>query len=258
MNQEPEVREVELRLRRLGATLRSELGTRQVAPAVVDTLRHDRVAGDARSRGRIGRVAATVAIGVVVTTSTAWAIKTVVFDGGAVTVHHGPAPTTPVVVRIGLGRRVSLEHARTLSTFLQPHVSWLDAAPTAWIDDNVPGQLSLSYPSGPALPGVSSSGLGMVIQTFEGDGHEVIRKYLANDTRAERVQIGGADAVFLDGGDHTLFYLRPDGSYSTTPGRLVGNALILRNGRLTVRIEAEIPLPRLVEVANSLSPRHGS
>jgi hypothetical protein len=97
----------------------------------------------------------------------------------------------------------------------------------------------------------------MVIQTFVGDGHEVIRKYLANDTTSERVEIAGADAVFLHGGDHMLFYLRPDGRYATVPGRLVGNALILRRGPLTVRIEAQLPLPRLVQLATSLSRRGG-
>src|SRR5207237_8735114 len=120
-----------------------------------------------------------------------------------------PAPTKPLVVRVGLGKPVSLEHARTLEIFLEPHVSWLREGPTAWLDDNVPGQLSLSYPTGPGLPEVDASGLGMVIQTFEGDGREVIRKYLANDTRAERVQIAGTDAVFLSGGAHTVFYLKP-------------------------------------------------
>jgi hypothetical protein len=252
-----DVSEVELRLRRLGATLRSELATRDVAPAVVDTLRRERAARDTRSPRHVTRgvrLAAIVAVGLVLTTSAAWAVKNIVFDGGAVTVHRGPAPapTSPPVRNIRLGERVGLERARALPGFLQPHVRWLDATPTAWLDRAVPEQLSLTYPPGPALREVDATGVGMVIQTFVADGREVIRKYLANDTRAEPVQIGGADAVFLHGGDHTLFYLRSDGGYTTVPGRLVGNALLLRRGRLTVRIEADLPLPRLVEIATSL------
>jgi hypothetical protein len=258
VDQEPEVRDVEARLHQLGATLRSELGTSDVVPAVAARLRRDRVAAVSRSRGRIGRLAALVAVGLVVTTSAAWAVKAVFFDGGAVTVHRGPAPTKPLVAGIDLGKPVSLEHAQTLPTFVEPHVPWLTEPPTAWVDDHVPGQMSLSYPPGRGLPEVSASGLGMVIQTFDGDGREVIRKYLANDTQAQRVQIAGVDAVFLSGGDHTLFYLRPDGTYATAAGRLVGDALILRQGRLTVRIEANLSLQQLVELANSLSRHAGN
>jgi hypothetical protein len=257
MDEAPATSEVELRLRRLGTTLRSELTTRELVPAVVGALRRDRSERGSRPRRRIAGVAALVVVGLVAMTSTAWAIKTVVFDGGVETVHREPAPTRPLTTDIHLGRRVSLEQARTHRSFLQPDVSWLEASPTAWLDDNVSGQLSLSYPPGPELPDVSSSGLGMVIQMFEGDGREVIRKFLSSGTRTERVTIDGADAVFLHGGDHTLFYLKDDGSYSTAPGRLVGNALILRIRQLTVRIEAELPLARIVEVAESLRPaRH--
>src|SRR5438045_358606 len=122
--------DVERRLHRLGSTLRSEIATRDLAPAVVDTLRRDRAAQAARSPRRVKRVAAMIALGIVATTSTAWALKTLVFDGGTVTVHRGPAPSSslPPVRRVRLGARISLERARTLPGFLQPHVSWVDAS----------------------------------------------------------------------------------------------------------------------------------
>jgi hypothetical protein len=248
------VSDVEHRLRRLGSTLRSELATRDIAPAVVDTLRRERAAGTARSPRRVKRIAAMLTIGVVATTSTAWALKTLLFDGGAVTVHRGPAPSSsvPPVRGVRLGGRVSLERARARAGFVAPHVSWLDASPTAWVDGAVPEQLSLSYPPGGALPEVKGTGLGLLVQTFAGDGHEVIRKYLTTSSNSARVRIDGTDAVFLSGGEHTLFYLLPDGSYRSVLGRLVGNALILRHGALTVRIEAQLPLARLVEIARSL------
>lgn len=249
MDREAEVSDVELRLRRLGSALRSELATRDVVPAVVDALAHDR---DARSPRRVRRAVVAVGAAIVVSASAAWAATSVVFDGGAVTVHRGPGPASPPpeVRRPHLGERISLERARALPGFLQPHVSWLDTSPTAWVDAAVPDQLSLSYPPGRAQPGI-------LIQTFAGDGREVIRKYLVTDSKSERVRIAGADAVFLHGGDHTLFYLRPDGRYATVPGRLVGNALILRHGRLTVRIEAQLPRRRLVELATSLGRADG-
>lgn len=259
MNHEPDVTQLERRLHRLGTALRAELTTIDVVPAVVDGIRHDRATRDTKAPRRAGRIAALVSAGIVVTTSAAWALKAIVFDGGAVTVHRGPAPTaTTPVRRIGLGERITRARARTLAGFLQPHVSWLDAPPTAWVDPAVPEQLSFSYPPGPALAEIRGTGFGMVIQTFAADGREVIRKYLTtDDATAVRVQIAGSDAVFLQGGEHLLFYLRPDGRYRTVPGRLVGNALILRAGRLTVRIEAQLPLARLVEIARSLQPATG-
>jgi hypothetical protein len=261
MGREAEESDIERRLRRLGSALRSELATRDIAPAVVETLRRGRAPARqaapprrARHVRRVRRATAVAAVSAVVMTSAAWTLERVVFDGGAVTVHRGPGPasTTPATGRLDLGQRISLGRARALPGFLEPRVPWLDASPAAWLDPAVPEQLSLSYPPGPGLPEVGDPDFGLVVQTFAADGREVIRKYLATDTTSQRVQIAGADAVFLQGGDHTLFYLRPDGRYATVPGRLVGNALILRHGELTVRIETQLPLPRLVELATSL------
>jgi hypothetical protein len=250
------VPDVEQRLHQLGARLQAELADRDVVPTVVDTIQRNRAASATRSRHRVRRIAVMAALGLAVTTAAASAAETIVFDSGAETVQRRPAPTTPrtpPTPEIDLGRPVSLEHARTLPGFLEPHVPWLDGAPTAWVDDDVPRQLTLSYPPGPALPEVAASHVGLIVQTFGGDGHEAIRKYLTNDTEAERIRIRGAEGVFLHGDEHTLFYLGPDGKYVSAPGRLVGNALIFSDGRLTVRVEADLPRARLVALAISLS-----
>ncbi len=245
--------DVEQRLIRHGAMLRTQLASRSLAPTVlgaIGDLKAERPSSLPRRRTR--RIAGLAAAALVISTSTAWAISTLVFDGGPVTVHREPAPQRPVTRELDLGEPISLELARSLPTFVEPDVSWIDDPPTAWLDAKAPGQLSLTYPPGRALPEISSSGVGAVIQSFDGDGAEAIRKYLTNGTRVERVKIDGADAVYLYGGDHLLFYLEADGGYAQAPGQVVGNALIFRHGTLTVRIEADLSLGQMVELAESL------
>src|SRR5262245_59856359 len=109
MGQEAEVSDVERHIRRLGATMRAELATRDVVPAVVDRLARDRAVRDARPPRRVRRLAAAVTVGLAVLAGEAWALTSVVFDGGAVTVRRGPTPgsTVPAVTRADLGERIS-------------------------------------------------------------------------------------------------------------------------------------------------------
>jgi len=114
------------------------------------------------------------------------------------------------------------------------------------------GAVSLVFRAGPDLPAAEHTGIGLLVQEFAGDGQEVARKYLATDVRARPVVIGADEGVFLDGGDHYLFYTDPTGADVYEDGRLVGNALILTRGTLTIRLEGDLPLDRMVAIAESL------
>jgi hypothetical protein len=79
-----------------------------------------------------------------------------------------------------------------------------------------------------------------------------LNKYLRSDSRAQAVTIGSDEGVFLSGGPHYLFYEDPTGNQVIAEGRLVGNALIFQRGPLTIRLEGDLPLDRMVAIAASL------
>lgn len=247
-------RHIAAALRAHGAPLRDELAAHDLTGDVLAALARPEAPPAPAPRRRRRTAAVAMGAAAIGFASAAWALDTLVLDAGPVTVHRGEAPDLPLGGDLHLGAPIPLAHAQGLDLYLAPGVAWLAGGPQAWLDTEVTDQLSLTYAATPELPGISGTEVGILIQTFAGDGSEAIRKYLTTSTRATRLEVEGAPAVFLGGGDHVLFYLRSDGTYATAPGRSVGNALILQRDGLTVRIEADLPLDRLLELAVSLAP----
>jgi hypothetical protein len=68
------------------------------------------------------------------------------------------------------------------------------------------------------LPPAEHTGIGLLLQEFAGDGHEVIRKYFTTDARATPLTIGDTGkGVFRLDGDHALFYVDASGAYVKEP-----------------------------------------
>jgi hypothetical protein len=77
-----------------------------------------------------------------------------------------------------------------------------------------------------------------------------LQKLLNSGTDVERVSAGGALGVWLEGGEHVLYY--PGGGEERQ--RLVGNTLILqRPDNVTVRIEADIPKEEALRIFRSMT-----
>jgi hypothetical protein len=76
-----------------------------------------------------------------------------------------------------------------------------------------------------------------------------LEKLLNSDTSVERVSVGAARGVWLEGGEHVLYY--PGGGEERQ--RLVGNTLILqRPDNVTVRIEADISKGEALRIFRSM------
>ncbi len=122
-----------------------------------------------------------------------------------------------------------------------------------WFDGTAGGVTSLAYRAGPGLPAAKhADGIGLLIQEFTGDGSGFLHKYLTNGSHARQVAVGPYDGVFITGGDHFLAYDNATGEGATADGRLVGNALVFQREGLTIRIEGDLPIARMVAIGASL------
>lgn len=79
-------------------------------------------------------------------------------------------------------------------------------------------------------------------------------KHVELDTRAELARFDGKLGVWIEGGDHAVFYLANEATERSIPGRLAGNVLIWQDEDRGYRLEADISRSRALEIARSLTP----
>jgi hypothetical protein len=79
-------------------------------------------------------------------------------------------------------------------------------------------------------------------------------KLLLADTRTEFVDVHGAEGIWIEGGDHAVFYLGRSGDESRLPGYVTGNVLVWHRGLISYRLEIGASLERALELAGSLRP----
>jgi len=255
---------LETQLRALGRELDAQIEDRDLTGAVTQrlTVSSARPTSPAflrrRSPARRARPRLVVALLVVVAMLALIApVRAAVrsfFDIGVVRVHQPDTRRPPVVptAALDLGSRTTLTAARQRMPVVVPAAPGFAAPDEVWLADVGGGQLSLVYRAQAGLPRVAPSNVGLLIQEFIGDGHQVVSKHLTTNTRARPVMIGADQGVFLSGGEHFLYYMDPAGTQQLQNGRLVGRALIFPRGPLTIRIEGSLPLDRMLAIARSL------
>lgn len=82
---------------------------------------------------------------------------------------------------------------------------------------------------------------------------ELFRKLVPPSVRIEELTVDGHRAVFIDGGPHGVFLVRPDGSYEEDEGWLAGTTLLVDRGTSTLRIEGSLDRDRAVELARAMT-----
>lgn len=84
--------------------------------------------------------------------------------------------------------------------------------------------------------------------------HVLFDKLLRIDTRAEYVDVHGAEGIWLEGGDHAVFYRGRAGSEDRVAGHVTGNVLVWHRGVVSYRLELGTTRERALELAGSLRP----
>ncbi|HKA93799.1 MAG TPA: hypothetical protein VKE97_08345 [Acidimicrobiia bacterium] len=247
---------VEAELRSLSRDLDAALGVLDLSGAVTRRLQQSTrrpVPHHARRRRLVVALVAAVAATATLAIPSARAAVTSFFEIGAVRVHEQPPPPGPVAGPLILGELTTLDGARARMPVVVPTARGFAAPDEVWFDAKTGGETSLVYRSKPGPPAAKhTDGVGLLVQEFVGDGTGFLNKYLGNGSRAERVAVGPYEGIFITGGDHFLAYDTANGEGATADGRLVGNALIFTRNGLTVRIEGDLPLARMVAIGAQL------
>jgi hypothetical protein len=113
------------------------------------------------------------------------------------------------------------------------------------------GRVSLTYRPRAGLPAVAP-GVGALITEFRGSRtREFIQKALGPGTTARRVSVGGDPGVYLSGRPHGFVFIDAAGQIRMENVRLARDVLLWEHDGLVLRLEARLPLRRLLATARS-------
>ena len=176
--------------------------------------------------------------------------RTAVFDwlgiGGAQIIRVDDLPSVAATPGLEiLGDRVTLDQA-------QERAGFAFADPPE--DERAPDRILLT-------PGIrvtyvwrDDERVRLLLTQFPGDATEpgLVKKLVSSATQIDMFDIDGHRALWLEGGPHAVLFLTPDGNIGDDLGWLAGNTLLVENGGMTVRIEAQIDRADAIELARSL------
>lgn len=113
--------------------------------------------------------------------------------------------------------------------------------------------VSMLWPAGPDLP-LAEAGVGAVLTQFAGTVDvPVVSKLAGPEVEIELIRVAGAEALWITGGPHPVFYLGPDGEAIEDSGRLAGNTLLWQVGPTTLRLESALDRDAAVALAESVA-----
>lgn len=177
---------------------------------------------------------------------------------GATVQRVDELPELPAGVNtsLQLGRPVSLDQAGELARFRVLVPKALGEPDQAYHSVTPPGgRISLVYEPREALPEARETGVGLLVTEFRGDlAPEFVGKLAGEGVSVEPVSVDGRSGLWLEGGEHFLFFRSRDGQILEDTARLAGNTLLLERGNLLVRLEGELTRERALEIAASLEP----
>jgi hypothetical protein len=123
------------------------------------------------------------------------------------------------------------------------------------------GELTLTYAPRPGLPRSRYTGVGLLVNEIDGRlAPGTFGKLMPPSSRADRFRIDGELALWIEGLHgiyrqlHGYYYKDTEHNFRIGRVRLTGNALLLQQGPVLVRLEGEFPLPKAIALAHSLHP----
>ncbi len=176
-------------------------------------------------------------------------------------VERLPPATAPGDLRSHLGRRVSLEEARSLVPWqiLLPAPGGLGQPDEVYLDARYPaGVVSLLYLARPGLPSAPTAQVGLLLTEFRGSLSPgvTVQKLLDGGATVQGTRVetdaGSLPALWISGRPHEVMLLDERGEYVPDTLRLEGDVLLWAQGELTLRIESALGREQAVGIAESL------
>jgi hypothetical protein len=167
-----------------------------------------------------------------------------------------PAPTrsqSSIGERLNLGKQATLEQAQASLPYriVIPH----GLGPPDLVYLIAPSStkaVALVYLPRPALPQSAQTGVGALVIEFPGQVQpELFAKMLGPDATLEDVTVNGNPGYWIGGAPHGFFFIDAQGVTREDTFRLAGNTLIWDQGRLTIRIEADLSQAAVLQLATS-------
>jgi hypothetical protein len=152
-------------------------------------------------------------------------------------------PPSTLLTPFDLGRPLPLEQARQRAGFTVRLPSGLGQPDGVYFDRD---------PAGGAVVTVRY-GNKLVLTEWRAAA-VLFYKRLGRRVRVEQANVEGALAVWIEGGDHAVYYFGVDAAEHSHHGRLAGNVLIWQVGEIGYRLEADVSRTRAIELAESLRP----
>ena len=175
--------------------------------------------------------------------------RTAVLDwlgiGGAQIIRVDDLPSVAATPGLEiLGERVTLDQA-------QERAGFPFADPPE--DERAPDQILLTPGMRVTYVWRDRDRVRVLLTQFRGDATEpgLVKKLVSRATKTTIFEIDGHRALWLEGGPHAVLFLTPDGNVGDDLGWLAGNTLLVENGGVTVRIEAQIDRADAIELARS-------
>jgi hypothetical protein len=220
-----------------------------------------------RAPRRRRRLVLAFAIGLLLLTAAAVAA---VLRVGGIELRPAPTPTattpspTPTPTRTttpppddvvtefpdGLGPEVTLEEADAAVDFRILVPAALGEPDEIHLNTEVPGgMVSFVYLPGPGLPEIGRSGAAVVVTQFGGLVEGV--KEFNSELPPVPVDIRGNQGFYVQG-FHAFVFIDDDGDHRIVDSRRVGSTLIWQEAGAVIRVESDLPVARVVEIAESM------
>jgi hypothetical protein len=217
--------------------------TPRLAPAVVAKLpsRPDPV-----GRRRPTRRALAVALAALVLTGTAIAATALDLVPGVRIAHVEELPEVGWVTPV-FGEEATLDEVR-------PELPFEPVLPDAL---GAPDRLLLDYDleGAPVVTAVWGGEVdARVVFTQWEAGYVLFDKLLTHWTTASYVDVFGAEGIWIEGGDHAVFYRGASGGEGRVGGHVTGNILVWHRGSVSYRLELGASRERALDLAESLRP----
>lgn len=167
---------------------------------------------------------------------------------------RSPATGLPIGSSLGIGVVVTLDEAATLVEF-EPRLPTREGIGSPDVTFVAPGgRLTLVWAARPGLPEISGApGIGLLVTEFRGTVDTgMFEKQVIEGATVEEVRVGGQPGYWLSNAPHGLIYRDPSGTYVEESRRMVGDALIWRDGDLTLRLETSLGLEEAIRIAESI------